>query len=139
VSNHGSATCSSGVASASAVGASSKTDAIALLDEVGNAEVCELFTAEKFMAHFSLKQETDEVDSFVPVELEGFGEETVDTLSARVYPANFNAAIAARRISVKVVHRSQSVWPGGPNWRDKDWRTLKSSSNRTTLSVALAS
>jgi hypothetical protein len=77
----------------SAVSAASKTEAIGLLDEVGNAEVCELFTVKKFMVHFSLKQETDEVDDFVPVELEGFGEETVDTLSERVYPAYFKAAV----------------------------------------------
>jgi hypothetical protein len=77
----------------SAVSAATKTDAIALLDEVGNAEVCELFTVKNFMVHFSLKQETDEVDDFVPVELEGFGEATVDTLSERVYPAYFKAAI----------------------------------------------
>jgi hypothetical protein len=64
----------------SAVSAASKTDAIELLDEVGNAEVCELFTVKKFMVHFSLKQETDEVDYFVPVELEGLGEETVDII-----------------------------------------------------------
>jgi replication-associated recombination protein RarA len=69
----------------SAVSAASKTDAIALLDEVGNADVCELFTVKNFMVHFSLKQETDELDDFVPVELEGFGEETVDILSERVY------------------------------------------------------
>jgi hypothetical protein len=42
----------------SAVSAASKTDAIALLDEVGNADVCELFTVKNFMVHFSLKQET---------------------------------------------------------------------------------
>ena len=77
----------------SAVSAASKTDAIELLDEVGNAEVCELFTVKNFMVHFRLKQETDEVDDFVPVELEGFGEETVDILSERVYPAYFKAAI----------------------------------------------
>jgi hypothetical protein len=77
----------------SAVSAASKTEAIALLDEVGNAEVCELFTVKNFMVHFSLKQETDELDDFVPVELEGFGEETVDTLCARVYPAYFKAAM----------------------------------------------
>ena len=77
----------------SAVSAASKTEAIALHDEVGNAEVCELFTVKNFMVHFRLKDETDEVDDFVPVELEGFGEETVDTLSERVYPAYFNAAI----------------------------------------------
>jgi hypothetical protein len=77
----------------SAVSAVSKSDAIELLDEVGNAEVCELFTVKNFMVHFRLKQETDELDDFVPVELEGFGEETVDILSERVYPAYFKAAI----------------------------------------------
>jgi hypothetical protein len=87
----------------SAVSAASKTEAIALLDEVGNAEVCELFTVKKFMVHFSLKQDTDEVDDFVPVELEGFGEETVDILSERVYPAYFKAAITE-----------------GENWPDHD-------------------
>ena len=68
----------------SAVSAASKADAIQLLDEVGNAEVCELFTVKNFMVHFSLKQETDEIDDFVPVELEGFGKATVDILSERV-------------------------------------------------------
>ena len=87
----------------SAVSAASKTDAIELLDEVGNAEVCELFTVKNFMVHFHLKQETDELDDFVPVELEGFGEETVDTLCARVYPAYFKAAITE-----------------GENWPDHD-------------------
>jgi hypothetical protein len=87
----------------SAVSAASKTEAIALLDEVGNAEVCELFTVKNFMVHFSLKQDTDEVDDFVPVELEGFGEETVDILSERVYPAYFKAAITE-----------------GENWPDHD-------------------
>jgi hypothetical protein len=65
----------------SAVSAATKTDAIALLDEVGNAEVYELFAVKNFMVHFSLKQQTDEVDDFVPVEMEGVGEETVDILS----------------------------------------------------------
>jgi hypothetical protein len=77
----------------SAVSAASKTDAIALLDEVGNAEVCELFTVKHFMVHFSLNEDTNELDDFVPVELEGFGEETVNILSERVYPAYFKAAI----------------------------------------------
>ncbi len=77
----------------SAVSASSKRDAIELLDEVGNAEVCELFTMKNFMVHFRLKQETDEIDDFVPVELEGLGEETVATLCDRVYPDYFKAAV----------------------------------------------
>jgi hypothetical protein len=90
----------------SAVSAASKTDAVALLDEVGNAEVCELFTAKNFMVHFSLKQQTDEVDDFVPVELEGFGEETVDILCERVYSAYYKAAITE-----------------GENWPDEDEAT----------------
>ena len=55
------------------------------------------------MVHFSLKQETDEVDDFVPVELEGFGEDTADILCERVYPAYFKAAITE-----------------GENWPDHD-------------------
>ena len=90
----------------SAVSASSKRDAIELLDEVGNAEVCELFTMKNFMVHFRLKQETDEIDDFVPVELEGFGEETVDTLCDRVYPDYFDASITE-----------------GENWPDEEVAT----------------
>ncbi len=76
----------------SAVSASSRDEAIELLDEVGNAEVCELFTVKNFMVHFCLKQEASEIDDLVPVELEGFGEGTVDILCDRVYPAYFKAA-----------------------------------------------
>ena len=77
----------------SAVSASSRAEAIELLDEVGNAEVCELFAVKNFMVHFRLKEETDEIDDFVPVELEGFGEGTEDILCDRVYPVYFKAAI----------------------------------------------
>jgi hypothetical protein len=87
----------------SAVSAASKKDAIALLDEVGNAEVCELFTVKNFMVHFRLKQETDEFDDFVPVELDGFGEATEDMLCSRVYPVYFKASITE-----------------GENWLDND-------------------
>jgi hypothetical protein len=87
----------------SAVSAASRNDAIARLDEVGNAEVCELFTVKNFMVHFRLKQETDEIDDFVPVELEGFGEETEDILCERGYPAYFKASITE-----------------GENWLDND-------------------
>ena len=90
----------------SAVSASSKKEAIALLDEVGNAETCELFTMKNFMVHFRLKQETDEIDDFVPVELEVFGEETVDMLCDRVYPAYFDASITE-----------------GENWPDEEEAT----------------
>jgi hypothetical protein len=77
----------------SAVSAASKTDLIQLLDEVGNAETCELFAAKNFMVHFRLKQETDEIDDFVPVELEGFGEATEEILCSRVYPVYTKAGI----------------------------------------------
>jgi hypothetical protein len=70
----------------SAVSASSRAEAIELLDEVGNAEVCELFAVKNFMVHFRLKEKTDELDDFVPVELEGFGEGTEDILCNHVYP-----------------------------------------------------
>jgi len=77
----------------SAVSAASSNDAIEMLDEVGNAGVCDLFTVKNFMVHFRLNEEPDEIDDFVPIELEGFGEETVDTLCARIYPAYFKAAV----------------------------------------------
>ena len=77
----------------SAVNAASKTAAIALLDEVGNAETCELFTAKNFMVHFRLKQKADEIDDFVPVELEGFGETIGEILCNRLYPVYFDASI----------------------------------------------
>jgi hypothetical protein len=90
----------------SAVSAPSKKDAIELLDEVGNAEVGELFTMKNFMVHFRLKEETDEIDDFLPVDLEGFGEETVDILCDRVYPVYLNAAITE-----------------GENWPDEEEAT----------------
>jgi hypothetical protein len=38
------------------------------------------------MVHFQLKKQLDNVEEPVPVDLEGFGEETYDTLCERVYP-----------------------------------------------------
>ena len=75
----------------SAVSASSRSEAIELLDEVGNAEVCELFAVKNFMVHFRLKEETKEIDDFVPVEFESFGEGTEDILCDRVYPVHKKA------------------------------------------------
>ena len=57
-----------------------------LLDEVGNADVADLFAAKRFMVHFQLKKEVDNLEETVPVSFEGFGEETYDTLCERVYP-----------------------------------------------------
>jgi hypothetical protein len=79
----------------SAVSASSRAEAIELLDEVGNAEVCELFAVKNFMVHFRLKEETDDVGELAPVELEGFGEETQDVLCNRVYPVYVKATMDA--------------------------------------------
>jgi hypothetical protein len=80
----------------SAVSASSKKDAIELLDEAGNAETCELFTMKNFMVHFRLKEETYEIDDFVPVELDGFGEQRVDMLCDRVYPKKMQRLLCAQ-------------------------------------------
>jgi len=77
----------------SAVNASSREEAMELLDEVGNADVAEVFTAKRFMVHFQLKKQVDDVEEPVPVDFEGFGEETYDMLRARVYPVYSEAAL----------------------------------------------
>ena len=77
----------------SAVSASSREEAMELLDEVGNADVAEVFTAKRFMVHFQLKKQVDSVEEPVPVDLEGFGEETYDTLCERVYPVYGKASM----------------------------------------------
>ena len=58
----------------SAVSAASREEAMELLDEVGNADVADLFTAKRFMVHFHLKKHVDTLEELVPVDLEGFGE-----------------------------------------------------------------
>jgi len=70
----------------SAVSAASRDEAMELLDEVGNADVADLFTTKNFMVHFQLKTEADNMEDAVPVELEGFGDETYEMLFERVYP-----------------------------------------------------
>jgi hypothetical protein len=70
----------------SAVSAASRDEAMELLDEVGNADVADLFTMKNFMVHFQLKAEADTVDDPVPVEIEAFGDDTYDMLWKRVYP-----------------------------------------------------
>src|SRR6266566_8647460 len=70
----------------SAVSASSRAEALELLDEIGNADVADVFTAKRFMVHFHLKKQIENAEDPVPVDLEGFGEETYDTLCDRVYP-----------------------------------------------------
>ena len=77
----------------SAVSASSREEAMELLDEVGNADVAEVFTAKRFMVHFQLKKQVDSVEEPVPVDLEGFGEETYDMLCERVYPVYSKASM----------------------------------------------
>lgn len=70
----------------SAVSAASRDEAMELLDEVGNADVADLFTLKNFMVHFQPKTEVDNMEEPVPVELEGFGEGTYEMLCERVYP-----------------------------------------------------
>lgn len=70
----------------SVVSAASRDEAMELLDEVGNADVADLFTVKNFMVHFQLKTETENMEEPVPVELEGFGEGTYEMLCERVYP-----------------------------------------------------
>ena len=77
----------------SAVSASSSEEAVELLDEVGNADVAEVFKAKRFMVHFQLKKQVDDAEEPVPVDLEGFGEETYDTLRKRVYPVYSKASM----------------------------------------------
>ena len=76
----------------SAVSAASRDEAMELLDEVGNADVADLFTVKNFMVHFQLKTEADNMEEPVPVELEGFGEGTYEMLCERVYPVYSKAS-----------------------------------------------
>ncbi len=62
------------------------------VDEVGNADVADLFTVKNFMVHFQLKTEADNMEEPVPVELEGFGEGTYEMLCERVYPVYSKAS-----------------------------------------------
>jgi hypothetical protein len=77
----------------SAVSASSREEAIELLDEVGNADVAEVFTAKRFMVHYQLKEQVDGLEELVPVDFEGFGEETYEMLRERVYPVYSQASM----------------------------------------------
>jgi hypothetical protein len=70
----------------SAVSAASREEAMELLDEVGNADVADLFTVKNFMVHFQLKAQADRVDDPVPVEIEAFGDDAYEMLGERVYP-----------------------------------------------------
>ncbi len=54
----------------SAVSASSRAEALELLDEVSNADVADVFKAKRFMVHFQLKKQIDDVEDPVPVDLE---------------------------------------------------------------------
>ena len=94
----------------SAVSASSKEEAVLLLDEVGNAEVCELFTAKNFMVHFHLQKEPKDLENGVPVELEGFGEETFDMLVERVYPTYWKAVMEATEDWTEVKSVPKKKW-----------------------------
>ncbi len=79
----------------SAVSARSREDAIVLLDEIGSAEACELFPIEDFMVHFRLKGKADNIEGASPLELDGFGGDTLDVLYDRVYPVYAKALVDA--------------------------------------------
>jgi hypothetical protein len=79
----------------SAVSARSREDAIVLLDEIGSAEACELFPIENFMVHFRLKDKADNIEGASPLELEGFGGDTLDVLYDHVYPVYAKALVDA--------------------------------------------
>jgi hypothetical protein len=79
----------------SAVNARSREHAILLLDEIGNAEACELFPVAEFMVHFRLKDEAENIEGASPLELQEFGGETLDMLYDRVYPVYAKASMDA--------------------------------------------
>ena len=71
----------------SAASARSREEAIELLAEVGNAEICEVFVVDNFMVHFHVKAEADDFEEMLPVKFGGFGEQTHRMLCERMYPA----------------------------------------------------
>jgi hypothetical protein len=77
----------------SAVSAASRENAILLLNEIGNAEACELFSVTDFMVHFRLKDEADNIEGASPLELQEFGGKTLDMLFDRVYPVYAKASM----------------------------------------------
>lgn len=77
----------------SAVYAANKEEAIIQLDEVGNAEMCDLFKTSEFMVHFRLREAlSEDWEQMIPVELEDFGDATTDMLCEKVYPV-YNKAV----------------------------------------------
>jgi len=77
----------------SVVQAKSREHATILLDQVDNADLGELFPVKEFLVNFRLKKEVDDMDEFIPVELESFGEGTDDLLADRVYPVYHKAVM----------------------------------------------
>jgi hypothetical protein len=61
----------------SAVSAALRENAILLLNEIGNAEACELFPVTDFMVHFRLKDEAGNIEGASPVALQEIGGETL--------------------------------------------------------------
>jgi hypothetical protein len=70
----------------SAVFARNREIADFMLDEVGNADVAEVFTAPEFMVHFKLLPRPDGVEDFHPFEFEGFGEAFSEQILEKGYP-----------------------------------------------------
>lgn len=75
----------------SAASARTREEAIELLAEVGNAEICEVYAVDNFMVHFHVKAEADDFEEMLPVKFGGFGEQTHRMLCERMYPAYFGA------------------------------------------------
>jgi hypothetical protein len=76
----------------SVVSAQNRKQAVELLDEVGNADLAELFSVKNFLVTFRLKQKPSGPDDVLPFEFQGFGEQTFDVLCNRVYPVYDRAA-----------------------------------------------
>jgi hypothetical protein len=70
----------------SAVFARNREIADFMLDEVGNADLGEVFTAPNFMVHFKLLPKPDGIDDFHPFELEALGEAFGDQILEKCYP-----------------------------------------------------
>lgn len=59
------------------------------------AKPIRLFAVRDFMVHFHLHDEVTDLEEMIPVELEGFGEDTFDMLCDRLYPVYQQAIIKA--------------------------------------------
>lgn len=73
----------------SVVRATTKGEAVEILDEVGDAEGCPVTLLKDFMVHFHLSDDGE-------IEFEAFGEATRDALFRMAYPVLHDALLNAR-------------------------------------------